>query len=78
MNQSTLDNPENPARKTLRSRRWLLKRTVSITAGTVAVSAIGNIEAEAEKKIAADGTPHANLETGEIFDRERHHRWDTI
>ena len=78
MNQLTPDNPESPSRKIMRSRRWLLKRTVSITAGTVAVSVLSNSEAKAEKKVASAGTPHANLETGEIFDRERHHRWDTI
>jgi hypothetical protein len=59
------------------SRRWLLRSTVNLTAGAVAVSTVGFAAAEprpSETAIAPDHDPV----TGEIVDRERHHHWDTV
>jgi hypothetical protein len=59
------------------SRRWLLRRTADLTAGVVAVGTMSFAAAEttvAETVIAPDHDPV----TGEIFDRDRHHHWDTV
>jgi hypothetical protein len=59
------------------SRRWLLRSTANLTVGVVAVGTVGFAAAEtksAETVIA----PDHDLVTGEIFDRDRHHHWDTV
>jgi len=59
------------------SRRWLLRSTANLTAGLVAVGAMNVAAAEAkpaETVVAPDHDPV----TGEIFDRDRHHHWDTV
>ena len=59
------------------SRRRLLRNTANLTAGLVAVSAMHVAAAEskpAETVVAPDHDPA----TGEIFDRDRHHHWDTV
>ena len=64
------------------SRRRLLRNTANLTAGLVAVSAM---HVDAAEAAPADTTPvetaiapdHDPL-TGEIFDRDRHHHWDTV
>jgi hypothetical protein len=59
------------------SRRWLLRSTANLTAGLVAVGSVNVAAAEttpAETVVAPDHDPA----TGEIFDRDRHHRWDTV
>jgi hypothetical protein len=77
MNQPSSDSIDNAIKGAPVSRRWILKNTMTVTAGTVAASALGTSEAKAEVRTVED-TPHTNLETGEILDRERHHRWDTV
>jgi hypothetical protein len=61
------------------SRRWLLRSTANLTAGLVAVGTI-NVEANlAETKLAKTTiSPDHDPVTGEIFDRDRHHHWDTV
>jgi hypothetical protein len=59
------------------SRRWVLKTTAGLTTGVVAAASLAaQSETPAAAPLAAppDHDPH----TGEIFDRERHHHWDTI
>jgi len=58
------------------SRRSLLRSTAALTTAVVAAAAI-NRDAEPLREdvpLAPDHDPS----TGEIFDRERHHRWDTV
>ena len=59
------------------SRRWLLRSTANLTAGLVAVSAMHVAAAQPtpEDTVAA---PDHDPATGEIFDRDRHHHWDTV
>ena len=59
------------------SRRRLLRSTANLTAGLIAVSAMHVAAAEStpeETGVAPDHDPV----TGEIFDRDRHHHWDTV
>jgi hypothetical protein len=59
------------------SRRWLLRSTASLTAGLVAAGTVNAGGADtnlAEPAVAPDHDPV----TGEIFDRDRHHHWDTV
>jgi hypothetical protein len=65
------------------SRRWLLRSTANLTAGIVAARSVTVRDAEAAP--AGETTPAAIVvdpdhdpATGEIFDRERHHHWDTV
>jgi len=81
MDHTKTDTFEGAIKGSQVSRRWLLKNSANITAGTVAVSALGISATANAHPVATKITqeiPHCDLETGEIFDRERHHRWDTI
>ncbi len=65
------------------SRRWLLRSTANLTAGLVAVGKIGTIEVAAAEpadatRANAEIAPDHDPVTGEIFDRDRHHHWDTV
>lgn len=64
------------ARDTRISRRSLLRRTVGATAGLAATGAVTLGAAEPTQDAAVP--PDHDAATGEIFDRERHHRWDTV
>lgn len=77
MSEPMAGNINNAIKGAPVSRRWILKNTITVTAGTVAASALGREQAKAEVRTGGDN-PHTNLETGEILDRERHHRWDTV
>jgi hypothetical protein len=71
------DNIERAGIGSKVSRRWLLRSTANLTAGLVAVGTVSVAAAEAtpaETVAALDHDPA----TGEIFDRERHHHWDTV
>jgi hypothetical protein len=71
------DNIESVVTGSKVSRRWLLRNTASLTAGLVAVGTVNVAAAEtkpAETAVAPDHDPV----TGEIFDRDRHHHWDTV
>ena len=70
------DNLESAVTGSKVSRRWLLRSTASLTAGLVTVGTV-NVAAEttpAETAVVPDHDPA----TGEIFDRDRHHHWDTV
>ena len=59
------------------SRRWLLRSTANLTAGLVAAGSLNVAAAEttpAEIAVVPDHDPVS----GEIFDRQRHHHWDTV
>ena len=60
------------------SRRWVLRTTAGLTTGMVAAGrvtlAASPESAAADAAAGPDHDPH----TGEIFDRERHHHWDTV
>ena len=67
------------------SRRWLLRSSANLTAGLVAVGTIGTIDVAAAAPRSADSPPVTaevvadhDPATGEIFDRDRHHHWDTV
>lgn len=62
------------------SRRWLLRSTANLTAGIVAAGAIDIAAAEPTPTSSPDPSvaPDHDTATGEIFDRERHHHWDTV
>jgi hypothetical protein len=77
MSEPIASNINNAIKGAPVSRRWILKNTITVTAGTVAASALGREQVKAEVRTGED-TPHTNLATGEILDRERHHRWDTV
>jgi hypothetical protein len=71
------DNIESAVTGSKVSRRWLLRSTANLTAGLVAVGTMNVAAAEtkpAETVVAPDHDPV----TGEIFDRDRHHHWDTV
>lgn len=59
------------------SRRWLLRSTANLTAGLVAVGTMHVAAAETAPIDPAVAPDHDPV-TGEIFDRERHHHWDTV
>jgi hypothetical protein len=59
------------------SRRWLLRSTASLTAGLVGAGRVNFAAAEAKPE-ATFAAPDHDPATGEIFDRERHHHWDTV
>jgi hypothetical protein len=59
------------------SRRWLLRSTANLTAGVVTIGTMGFAAAET-KPAETVVTPDHDPVTGEIFDRDRHHHWDTV
>ena len=59
------------------SRRWLLRSTANLTAGLVAVGAVDPAAAATTPADAVVAPDHDPV-TGEIFDRDRHHHWDTV
>lgn len=64
--------------KTKITRRSLLRSTATLTTAVVAAGTIGaDVGAEPareERPLAPDHDPV----TGEVFDRDRHHHWDTV
>jgi hypothetical protein len=59
------------------TRRWLLRSTANLTAGIVAAGAVNVAAAESKPEETAVAPDH-DPATGEIFDRDRHHHWDTV
>jgi len=59
------------------SRRWLLRSTANLTVGLVSV---GTAQVATAKAKPADTViaPDHDPVSGEIFDRDRHHHWDTV
>jgi len=60
------------------SRRTLLRSTASLTTAVVAAGAVNIADAEETKAAETTIAPDHDSATGEIFDRERHHHWDTV
>ncbi len=67
------------------SRRWLLRSTANLTAGLVAAGKMDAIDVAAVEatpmetaRADAEAAPDHDSTTGEIFDRDRHHHWDTV
>ena len=71
------DSIESAAMGTKVSRRWLLRSTANLTAGLVTVGSV-NIAAAERKPAETVVAPDHDPVTGEIFDRDRHHHWDTV
>jgi hypothetical protein len=59
------------------SRRWLLRSTANLTVGAVAVGTVGFAAVETKPAGTVIAPDHDPV-TGEIFDRDRHHHWDTV
>jgi hypothetical protein len=59
------------------SRRWVLKTTAGLTTGAVAAASLA-ARSDTPAAPPAATPPDHDPQTGEIFDRERHHHWDTI
>jgi hypothetical protein len=59
------------------SRRWLMRSAVNLTAGAVTASTVSFAAADSAAAATATGPDHDPV-TGEIFDRDRHHHWDTV
>jgi hypothetical protein len=74
------DNIESAVTGSKVSRRWLLRSTANLTAGVVAVGTMSFAAAEAKPVDTAETVvaPDHDPVTGEIFDRDRHHHWDTV
>jgi hypothetical protein len=60
------------------SRRTLLRNTAALTTGVVAASTATIAAAEEAPPAQTETAPDHDPATGEIFDRDRHHRWDTV
>jgi len=71
------DSIENAVTGRRVSRRWLLRSTAGLTAGLAGVGRVNVAAAEAQPEPTVV-TPDHDQATGEIFDRERHHHWDTV
>jgi hypothetical protein len=72
------DSLENAVTGRRISRRRLLRSTARLTAGLVAAGSVGGAAATPEIAETATVAPDHDAVTGEIFDRERHHHWDTV
>jgi hypothetical protein len=70
-------NVEKAATGVKVSRRWVLRSTAGLTAGVVAAGTVNLAAAEAQPTETAVAPDHDAV-TGEIFDRDRHHYWDTV
>ena len=60
------------------SRRTMLRRTATLTTGVVAAGSTRFTAAETGEPDTPTISPDHDPATGEIFDRDRHHRWDTV
>lgn len=61
------------------SRRTLLRRTATLTTGVVVAGSTTFAAAHtAQPETPQVGAPDHDPATGEIFDRDRHHRWDSV
>jgi hypothetical protein len=60
------------------SRRWLLQSAATVTAGVVAAGSVTLSGAANTGSPEPATPPDHDAVTGEIFDRDRHHRWDTV
>ena len=59
------------------SRRSVLRSAVGVTAG-VAAAATATFPAAEANVTEMIGAPDHDPVTGKIFDRDRHHHWDTV
>jgi hypothetical protein len=72
------DSFENAVTGRRVSRRWLLRSTARLTAGVVAAGSVSVAAAVPETAETTTAAPDHDAATGEIFDRARHHHWDTV
>jgi len=60
------------------SRRTLLRSTATLTTGVVAATTVKLAATEDAPSEQMTTAPDHDPATGEIFDRARHHHWDTV
>jgi hypothetical protein len=60
------------------SRRWVLRTAAAVPIGVAAASSLGNTDIDAGVTGTSSPAPDYDSATGEIFDRDRHHHWDTV
>ena len=60
------------------SRRWVLRTAAGLPIGVAAASSLGNTDANGAASASRSPAPDHDSVTGEIFDRDRHHHWDTV
>jgi len=60
------------------SRRALLLSTATLTSGVVAAGVVTPAAAETAPPESTPIAPDHDPATGEIFDRDRHHHWETV
>lgn len=60
------------------SRRSVLRIAAGLPIGVAAASTLGNTVADAAVPASGTPAPDHDSATGEIFDRDRHHHWDTV
>jgi len=60
------------------SRRWVLRTAAAVPIGVAAASRLGNTLTDAGVPGTSSPAPDHDSATGEIFDRDRHHHWDTV
>jgi len=68
---------EDAMEETKISRRSLLHRTATLATAVVTAGALNGTSAPSARADAPDRPDHDPV-TGEIFDRDRHHHWDTV
>ena len=64
--------------KTRISRRSMLRSTATLTTVVVAAGTIDAVVVVEAARPDAPAAPDHDSATGEIYDRERHHHWDTV
>ena len=62
----------------LLAHAMLATTDIAVTAGVVAAHTVTTGAAEQATRETVSRTPDHDPATGEIFDRDRHHHWDTV
>ena len=60
------------------TRRTMLRRTATLTTGVVAAGSATFAAASSTPPDPPTVSPDHDPATGEIFDRDRHYRWETV
>jgi hypothetical protein len=71
-------SPETTGMDRKVSRRSVLRIAAGLPIGVAAASSFGNTDADAAVSASSSPAPDHDSPTGEIFDRDRHHHWDTV
>ena len=64
--------------KTKISRRSMLRSTATLTTVVVTAGTLDAVVAAEPSRVDAPAAPDHDRATGEIYDGERHHHWDTV